>query len=225
MKDTIIRNLTEIRGRIAEACEEYDRDADEISLLAVTKGFPAAYIKTIVAAGVYEIGESRVQEAEAKILEVGRIARFHMIGHLQTNKARRAVQLFDVIQSVDSFKLAAEINSRASQADRVMECFVEVNTSGEPQKYGVSPDETLPLLERLLPMPHLKVTGLMTIGPLTNDEEAVRAAFRRCRELFEAGKRLVGDDFEHLSMGMTHDFPLAIAEGSTMVRIGTGLFG
>lgn len=225
MKDTISRNLIELRGRIAEACEQYDRDADDITIVAVTKTHTPAVIKTAVAAGIHDIGENRVQEAEPKINEVGPIARFHMVGHLQTNKAKKAVQLFDVIQSIDSFKLTWEINRQAGLIDRTIECYIEVNSSGESQKFGVAPDECLDLLRQVHSLDHIKLTGLMTIGPFTDNEESIRKAFRLCRELFQKGKDIAGNDFHTLSMGMSDDFPLGIAEGSTMIRIGTALFG
>ncbi len=225
MKEVISHNLMELRGRIADACELYDRDADDISIVAVTKTHPASIIKTAVAVGVHEIGENKVQEAEPKITEVGSIARFHMIGHLQTNKAKKAVQLFDVIQSVDSFKLASEINRHAGLIHRTIECYIEVNSSGEGQKFGVAPQECLDLVRKVKELENIKLSGLMTIGPFTDDEEAIRRSFRLCRGLFEKARELVGDDFDTLSMGMSSDFPLAIAEGATMVRIGAALFG
>ncbi len=225
MKDKISSNLIELRGRIVEACEEYDRDADDISILAVTKRFPASVIQTVVAAGLLDIGENRVQEAGAKIEELGAIARYHLIGHLQSNKARKAVSLFDVIQSVDSLKLAEEISRRAAEIDRTIECLIQVNVSGEESKFGVNPEAALELIRRAKDLPHIELTGLMAMGPLTDDQDAIRAAFRAGNELFKQGQDLVGDDFDTLSMGMTDDFPLAIAEGSTMIRVGTALFG
>ena len=225
MKDSFSKNSIELRGRILEACELYDRDADDITVVAVTKTHPARIIRTAVAAGYHIIGESRGQEAEAKIVDGGLIARFHVIGHLQTNKARRAVELFNVIQSVDSLKLAEEINRRAAELNRTMECLIEVNCSGESQKFGVPPQDCLELVRRVNDLPNISLTGLMTIGPHVDDPQEIRAAFGRCRELFEQGENIVGDQFDTLSMGMTDDFPLAIAEGSTMIRIGSALFG
>ncbi|MFZ5980630.1 MAG: YggS family pyridoxal phosphate-dependent enzyme [Candidatus Zixiibacteriota bacterium] len=225
MKETISDNLRLLHGRIVEACEKYDRDADDIIIVAITKTHPAAAIKTAVAAGIRNIGENRVQEAESKIKEVGQIGRFHLVGHLQSNKVKKAVEIFDVIQSVDSFKLAEEINRRAAEIDRVMECYLEVNCSGEEQKYGARPDEVITLINRVRELDHINLTGLMTVGPLTGDQDKIRESFRKCRELFKAGRDIAGDDFDTLSMGMSDDFPLAIAEGSTMIRIGTGIFG
>jgi pyridoxal phosphate enzyme (YggS family) len=225
MKNIISRNLTQLRGRIAEACEQYDRDADDITIVAVTKTHPLLVIRTAVAAGIHEIGESRVQEAEPKIMEVGPIARFHLVGHLQTNKAKKAVRLFDVIQSIDSFKLATEINRQVGLIEKTVECYIEVNCSGESQKFGVAADECLDLIRQVNALDNIKLTGLMTIGPLTDDRDAIRRAFQLCREQFLKAREIVGNQFDTLSMGMSDDFPLAIAEGSTMIRIGTALFG
>ena len=225
MKETISDNLRLLHGRIVEACEEYDRNADDITIVAITKTHPAAAIKMAVAAGIHNIGERRIQEAEPKIKEVGQIGRFHMVGHLQSNKVKKAVEFFDVIQSVDSYKLAEEINRRAGEIDRVMECYIEVKCSGEAQKFGVAPDEVPELINRILNLDQINLTGLMTVGPLTDDPDKIRESFRICQDLFKAGRDIVGEEFDTLSMGMTDDFPLAIAEGSTMIRIGTGIFG
>jgi len=225
MKDEIAQNLLQLRGRIAEACEKHDRDADDIDVVAVTKTQPAAIIKQAVAVGLHDIGESRVQEAEAKIKEAGPIARYHMIGHLQSNKVKKAVEIFDVIQSVDSLKLAEEINRQAGIIERRVECLVEVNCSGEAQKFGVAPEGCEELLAGIADVSNIDLIGLMTIGPLVDDEEAIRAAFARCRELFRRGRERFGESFDTLSMGMSDDFELAIAEGATMIRIGSSLFG
>lgn len=215
----------ELNGHIAEACELYDRDADDITIVAVTKTHPASIINIAVAAGLREIGESKIQEAEPKISEIGNVARFHLVGHLQTNKVKKAVQLFDVIQSVDSLKLAEEINFRAGEINRKIECYLEVNCSGESQKFGVQPKECLDLIKKVNSLSNINLTGLMTIGPYVDDEDEIREAFRDCHQLFKAGQDIVGDSFDTLSMGMSGDFALGIAEGSTMIRIGSSLFG
>lgn len=224
-KQIITDRIAEIRGRIAEACDRYDRDADDITLVAVSKTRSESEIRTAVAAGLNNIGESKIQEAEPKIQELGHICRYHMLGHLQTNKVKKAVALFDVIQSLDSLRLAEEINARAGEVSRTIECLVEINSSGESAKFGVSPENGISLIEKILSLPHIRLTGLMTLAPQSDDEELVRAAFRRTAELFARAKPLAGQSFVILSMGMTDDFPLAIAEGSTMVRVGTGIFG
>jgi pyridoxal phosphate enzyme (YggS family) len=225
MKEIISANLMELRGRIAEACELYDRDANDITIVAVAKKHSTRVVQTAVAAGLRDIGESRIQEAEPKILEVGPIARFHMVGHLQSNKVKTAVSLFDVIQSVDSLKLAEEINHRAAEVDRTIECYIQVNSSGEDTKYGVAPEATLELIGKVKDLPFVRLGGLMTIGPLSDDEDRIRSAFRLCRELFKQGREIAGADFTDLSMGMSDDFGLAIAEGTTMIRVGTAIFG
>lgn len=225
MKDSFSKNLMELNGAIAEACEEFDRDADDITVVAVTKTFPSAYINVAVASGIHNIGESRIQDAEPKILEVGQIARFHMIGHLQTNKVKKAVELFDVIQSVDSMKLAEEISKRAGEMERSIDCLIEVNCSGEEQKFGVPVTETVDMIRQVHQLPNINLIGLMTIGPNVDDEEQIRSAFKTCYELYKEGQQIVGDEFDTLSMGMSADFRLAIAEGSTMIRVGTILFG
>ena len=225
MKESIANNLVELRGQIADVCEEYDRDADDITVVAISKTFPARLIKTVVAAGIHDIGESRIQHAEPKILELGHIARFHMVGQLQTNKVKKAVSIFDVIQSVDSFKLAEEIDRRAGEIDRLIECMVQVNICGNQNQGGVAPGEAAQLVDQILGMDNILLSGLMAIGPNSDDEDEVREAFRDCRKLFESIRANAHADFDTLSMGMSHDFQLAIREGSTMVRIGTGIFG
>ncbi len=225
MKEIITNNLMELRGRIADACEQYNRDADDITILAITKRFPVSVTRTVVAAGLLDIGESRIQEAEPKIKELGPVARFHLVGHLQTNKVKKAVALFDVIQSVDTLRLAEEINRRAAEINRTLECLVQINASGESGKHGVPPDDALELIRRVHTLPSVDLIGLMSIGPLTDDRDRIREAFNRCHRIFKKGREIVGDSFDTLSMGMSDDFDLAIAEGSTMIRVGTVLFG
>jgi len=225
MKDRFANNLMILNGQIAEACQTCNRDVDDITIIAVTKTFPSAAIQIAVASGVFNIGESRLQDAEPKIIELGQIARYHMIGHLQSNKVKKTVDLFDVIQSVDTLKLAEEISKRAGEANRTIECYVEVNSSGEEQKNGVAISETVEFMKQINQLPHIKLSGLMTIGPHTDDEKRIRDAFQSCNALFKEGHQIVGDTFSNLSMGMSSDFKIAIQEGSTMIRVGTGLFG
>jgi len=225
VKTIIAENTVEVHGRIAEICEETGRKVDDITIVAVTKEFPSSTIEKAIAAGFQNIGENRIQDAEPKIIELGPIATYHMIGHLQSNKAKKAVQLFNVIQSVDSINLAEEINKHAKSAERNIDCLIQVNSSGESQKYGVSPDETIELIKQVNDLSNINLTGLMTVGPLTDDEKAIRSSFSLCRELFHQAKQIVGQKFEHLSMGMSDDYHLAIVEGSTMIRLGTAIFG
>lgn len=176
--------------------------------------------------GVTDFGENRVQEAEAKIRVVSPRPRWHLVGHLQTNKARRAAELFDVVQSVDSERLAEELSRRAERAGREMPCLVEVNTSGEAAKYGVPPAEAPALLRCCRELPQLRLRGLMTIGPLGGGPEGARRAFRALRGIRDAAARegLLPEDAD-LSMGMSEDFEIGIEEGATIVRVGTGIFG
>ncbi len=225
MDQTITDNLQDLRSGIRAACELYHRDAGDITIVAVTKTYSSAVIQQAVSAGLTNIGESRIQEAEPKIKELGRIARFHLIGHLQSNKVRKAIELFDVIQSVDSLHLAQEISRKGCDLGRQVECYIEVNCSGEEQKYGIRPEQAPDLIPEIAALPQIRITGMMTVGPLSDDEKAVRRAFSHCYEAFRRGQTIVGDQFATLSMGMSDDYPLAIAEGSTMIRVGTGLFG
>lgn len=224
--DTLIQdNLRELNSRVAAACAKCGRKPNEITIVAVTKTHPPEIIRAAVAAGLTEIGESRVQEADAKFAQISHVARYHLIGHLQSNKAKKAVQLFDVIQSIDSIEIAREISRRAGEASKSIECLIEVNSSGETQKFGVDPDKALSLMSEIITLPNIKLTGLMTVGPLTEDQARVRAAFKTCHDLFEQARDRLGPQITVLSMGMSDDFEPAIEEGSTMIRIGTGLFG
>jgi hypothetical protein len=227
--------LEAVRRRITAACERAGRNPAEVTLVAVTKTVAPAVIKAAYLAGVNCFGENRVQEAAAKISpsflrELGDEKsgpQWHLIGHLQTNKAKKALELFQVIQSVDSLHLAKALQQHAAARQANVEVFIEVNTSGEPTKFGVPPDQALPLVKAVAELPNLHLTGLMTIGALTDNAEIIRGCFRRLRELQAeiAAACLPGVQLRHLSMGMTDDFELAIAEGSTMVRIGRAIFG
>jgi pyridoxal phosphate enzyme (YggS family) len=223
--DSIQQNLKILREKIAETCARCGRKADEITIIAVTKTHPAEVVRQAVAVGLTEIGENRIQEAEIKLAELGQIARYHLIGHLQSNKVKKAVQLFDVIQSVDSLNIALEISRRAGEIGKTLECMIEVNSSGEPQKFGVLPKETIDLAKNVISLPNIILTGLMTVGPLTDDESSIRDSFRMCHELFINSRDKFGMQMKMLSMGMSGDFEIGIEEGATMIRIGSILFG
>jgi len=222
-------NLDSVRQRIARAAEAAGRDPGEITLVAVTKTYPAETINEGIEAGITIIGENRVQEAAGKYPVVGTAAEWHLIGHLQSNKAKKAVELFSLIHSVDSLELAAEIGKRARALGKVQDVLVEVNTSGEGHKFGLEPDagNVLKVLTAMHGVPGIRVLGLMTVGPLTGDQDKVRQAFRTLRALFELvrSEKVPDVEMRHLSMGMSGDFEAAIAEGSTMVRIGSAIFG
>ena len=209
--------LWEVRSRIERAAARAGRRADDITLLAVTKIFPASAIQEAYAAGLRDFGENYVQEFEGKFEEVSRLegARFHLIGHLQSNKARRAAEIFQVIETLDSAKLAR----RLDESGRPLEVMLEVKLSQEQAKSGAGPAEIPALIEALAGFPRLRLTGLMTMPPWSDDPEASRPWFRRLREMAER------HGLPHLSMGMSHDLEVAIEEGSTEVRVGTALFG
>jgi len=202
------------------------RSPQSVRLLAVTKGFPPATIREAKALGLREFGESRVQEAEGKLAELGEGVRWHLVGHLQSNKVKRAVQIFDEIHSVDSASLAEDLARRALAAGRSPSCYVEVNTSGDAGKFGVGPSAGLALLGRIRELAPLRLAGLMTIGPLSGGAEGARAAFRALAKLREDAVRAgILEEGAALSMGMSDDFEIAIEEGATIVRIGSALLG
>ena len=218
-------NISAVRERVSSAGVRAGADTDSVNIVAVSKTFPADIVKAAVGYGLNDLGESRLQDARPKIEELGNIAIWHMIGHLQTNKVKKAVELFSMIQSVDSIHLANEIELRAAKTDKIIDCLLEVNSSGEKAKYGIHPDEIPETLAKLKDYGHIRIRGLMTIGPFVDDDKLIRYAFRMTRRLFEDARGQMRDKFNTLSMGMSSDFELAIEEGSNMVRIGTAIFG
>lgn len=227
MATPIREALQDVRARIRAAAERANRDPSGITLVAVSKGIDVERVEAALEAGVTDLGESRVQETQQRLLPLRDRATFHLIGHLQTNKAKFAVELYDWVHSVDSPKLARILDERARAAGRTLRVLVEVNTSGETSKHGVPPDELIGVLDALAECPALHMRGLMTIGPRFGGDEGARASFRILRGLRSA----VGDRMEvsahelHLSMGMSDDFEIAIEEGATIVRVGSAIFG
>ena len=227
----ISENVARIRDQINIAAHRAGRKPEEITLMAVSKTFPTEPIREAYAAGIRVFGESKVQEfaGKANSLSDLRDAEWHMIGHLQSNKANKAVELFSGVDSADSLRLAERLNSAAQQLGKKLAVLVEINVGGEAAKSGVAADS--PELENILQaapqLEHLQLRGLMTVPPLTEDPEGARRFFRRLRELRDqiASRRLRGVDMDVLSMGMSHDFEVAIEEGSTCVRVGTAIFG
>ena len=223
------QRLLEVRRSIDASARNAGRDPAEIKLIAVSKTHPTETLRSAIEAGVKEFGENRVQEADAKISELGRdAARWHLIGHLQANKARRAVALFDVIHSLASISLAQRLDRLCEEAGRdELAVLVQVDLAGEATKSGISEDELPELVRTIGACSHLRLTGLMTLPPFFGDAELVRPYFRRLRairdELRESGA--FGDGQGELSMGMSQDYAVAIAEGATLVRIGTAIFG
>jgi pyridoxal phosphate enzyme (YggS family) len=214
---TVAERIALIRDRVALAAERSGRSPAEVTIVAVSKFFPTQAIEEAATAGIAHIGENRVQEAAAKVSSLRHLpVTWHMIGHLQTNKAKTALELFDIIQTVDSLRLAETLSRRAERAIPVL---LEVNVAGEASKFGLSPQDVPETAEAVARLPHLDMRGLMTMAPLVSDPEEVRPVFRELRRLRDA----LGLD--ELSMGMTDDFEVAIEEGATLVRIGRAIFG
>ncbi|HEY7538854.1 MAG TPA: YggS family pyridoxal phosphate-dependent enzyme [Methylomirabilota bacterium] len=212
-------NLGRVRERVARAAERAGRRASDVLLIGVSKTVDVARIRQAIEAGVPALGENRVQEAKEKVGEIGRPVPWHLIGHLQTNKVRDALEIFDVIHSLDRLDLAKELDKRARARGRTVDALVEVNVAAETSKGGVAPDGLANLLDAVAAMPSLKVRGLMAIPPEAKDPDDSRGWFRMLRKL---GER---HGLKELSMGMSGDFEVAIEEGATMVRVGTAIFG
>jgi hypothetical protein len=221
-------NLEAVIGRIQRAAQACGRAPDSVRLVAVSKTVAAGRVREAIQAGVTILGENYVQEAREKFNELyDQAVAWHFIGHLQTNKAKYAVRMFDLIHSVDSFKLAAALDKEAAKRDIVQDILVQVNLSGEATKSGVSADEVAPLLERIAGLNHVRVRGLMTMPPFFDDPESARPFFEALTALRDRLGRTptANADLQELSMGMTGDFEAAINAGATLVRIGTAIFG
>lgn len=225
----IALNIRTIKAQIANAAASCGRSADEITLLAISKTFPKECIIQAIESGLWQFGENRVQEAEGKILNItsSRKNEWHLIGHLQSNKARRAAELFDMIHSIDSIKIANRLDQACKEIGKVLPVLVEVNLGAEDSKSGIDSTQVRDLVEAIIKLKNLHLDGLMAIPPYIENPEETRPYFVKLRELGELleseqrgclGRR-------HLSMGMSHDFEAAIQEGSTIVRIGTAIFG
>lgn len=221
-------NYRSIVERIAAAAAKAGRRAAEVRLLAAAKSQSVDAIRAALAAGVTLIGENYVQEFQDKQNQMADAkAEWHMIGHLQRNKARLAMQLFDVIESLDNLALARELDKEAARQTKIARTFIEVNLAGEESKTGIAKGEVVGLLEKISSLSHVRVEGLMTVPPFRTDLEAVRPYFRELRDLRDEldSLHLANVELRELSMGMTHDFTVAIEEGATIVRVGTALFG
>ncbi len=232
-EEALAENITEVSGQIATAAQRVGRSPTEVTLVAVSKTKPLDLVKIAYNLGVTNFGENRVQEALAKIADFDPAGiRWHMIGHLQSNKAGKIIGLFACIHGIDSFHLAQALNQHAEKASQTeakllrQPVLLQVNISGEQSKEGMSEEETLPLARQIVALPHLDVQGLMTVAPLVQNPEEVRPVFRRLRELNERLRQEVpGSLWQHLSMGMTDDYRIAIEEGATIVRVGRAIFG
>ena len=223
--EAIRRGVEEVRGRIAEACRRAGRDPGEVTLVAVSKGHPPEAVRAAHEAGMTIFGENRVQEASQKIPLCPSSLVWHMVGHLQRNKVRKALPLFEMIHSVDSLRLVEALERECSRLGKVLPVLIEVNVAGESSKYGVAPENLRELLDAAAGCGHLEVRGLMTMPPWSPDPEKVRPYFARLRELLVKAGEEWGHGLVELSMGMSADFEVAIEEGATMVRIGTAIFG
>jgi PLP dependent protein len=218
-------NLNAVRARIEAACARAGRDPAGVGLVAVSKTHGPERIREAADCGLTVFGESKVQEAKAKIpLCPGRLS-WHMVGHLQRNKAGLAAELFDTIHSVDSVRLLEALERGADEAGKRLNLLVEVNVSGEGSKFGLPPEQVPGVLEAATKLAHVTVAGVMTMPPFTEEIEKARPHFRRLRELRDAWRASTGFPLEQLSMGMSHDFEVAIEEGATWIRVGTALFG
>ena len=240
----IVENIAAIRERMAAAARRANRQVDDVTLIAVTKTHPPEVVKAALSAGIHDCGENRVQEADEKIAALNSVSgRWHLIGHLQRNKAKRAVTLFDLIHSLDSVRLAEALDRHVMEEmqgrehpQRRLPVLLQVNVSGEETKEGfgliggVANQAMLPdfyqMVERIVALPYLEVQGLMTVAPYSADPEAARPTFRLLRELRDdLARRFPSAAWQHLSMGMTGDFEVAIEEGSTLIRVGRAIFG
>ena len=228
-REDLRQRLQQVRERIAEAAVRTHRQPSEVTLVAVSKTHPAEMIREAIAAGATDLGENRVQEADAKIAEVGRrSARWHLIGHLQSNKARRAVELFDVIHSVDSVALAQRLDRVCAEVDREeLPVMIQIDLGKEATKSGAAESELPEIVDAIKQSRIVRLQGLMTLPPYFDDPEQARPFFRRLRELRDklSVRGAFGNAVGELSMGMTHDYEVAIEEGATVVRVGTAIFG
>ncbi|MFA5362201.1 MAG: YggS family pyridoxal phosphate-dependent enzyme [Candidatus Omnitrophota bacterium] len=232
----ITDNIRAIRERISSRCSRLGKDPDTVAVIAVSKERSVEDIQGALEAGIRDIGENRVQEALVKQKKlfslhlepcILRAIRWHMVGHLQTNKVKQAVSIFDLIHSIDSVKLSAEIDKEAAKAGKIQDILIQVNTSFEETKSGIRPDELIPMVLEVSRFKNVGLKGLMTIAPMTDDPEKVRLYFRKLKQLLDEVNAVRGIQYalRVLSMGMSDDFEVAVDEGATMVRIGRGIFG
>ncbi len=222
---SIIDNYNHIKAKIDAIARTTGRDARSITIIAVSKTFPAQIIQEAIDNGITLFGENRVQEAKAKIPQLHGSFTFHLVGHLQSNKAKDAVKLFECIHSIDKLSTAIEVDKEAKKINKIQNILIEVNTSGEPSKFGVEPEKAFELCKGIMDLHNLNCIGLMTVGPLTDDRNRIRDAFKQLNLLKEDINQKLGISMQELSMGMSGDFDIAIEEGATMVRIGTAIFG
>lgn len=223
--ESFIENLVRLKERVAAACARANRPPESVTILPVTKSHPDLVVEYVARAGLGAVGENRVQEALEKMQSSSAEIRWELIGHLQSNKAHSAARFFARIQGVDSLKLAIVLNRAAEAHGKVLPVLLQVNLVNDPAKYGAKPEEINPLLEQVLSAKNLRAEGLMTVAPLTRESHIVRSTFEQLRKTRDRLEQEFGVQLPELSMGMTGDFEHAIEEGSTLIRIGSALFG
>lgn len=223
----IAENIKDVTQRIANSCKKTGRSPGDVAIVCVTKTVSVTEIEEVLRAGLRLLGENRVQDASGKYAVIGNKAEWHLVGHLQTNKARDAVRIFSLIHSVDSIRLARQLDKEAGRIGKIQDMLIQVNISGEASKFGVDPEEAEGLIREASLLPNIRIIGLMTIAPEAEDSETVRPYFRALRELKDKinEERNTKDKIRLLSMGMTGDFEVAVEEGSNIVRIGRAIFG
>jgi len=241
-KSALSEKLDEVKDRIAAACAKAKRETSEVTLIAVTKTAAPEQLREILTLGVADLGESRAQQLTQRALQLNEFhtrqlahgsegvadkLRWHMVGHVQRNKIKQLLPVVSIVHSIDSLRLAEELDIQAGRIGKKLPVMMQVNASEESQKYGVAVGASVHLAEQIGQMDHLQILGLMCMAPFTEDEKVIRHCFTRTHEIFEEMKwhKIGGPAFKHLSMGMSHDYQIAIEEGSTMVRVGSALFG
>lgn len=222
---SLSENIDHIQQRITNACQRAGRDASDVRLMAVSKKHPPSTIHEAADLGLNLFGENRIQEAKIKLPQCPQNAEYHFIGHLQSNKARDAVRLFHMIHGVDSVPLALEIDKQAEKLAKQIPILLEVNTAGEASKFGFTPESVLECINELSDLNRVEVHGFMGMAPISSDPERIRPVFQKLDQVRQACQDIVGIPFPVLSMGMSQDFEVAIEEGSTIVRLGTAIFG
>jgi len=214
-----------VKRKVRERCIRNGTDPSAVTIVAVSKGCSVEQMRQALKAGIGDLGENKIQEAAEKIPEINPAPRWHMVGHLQSMKARKAVGLFDIIQSVDSAELAGLLSGAALKIGKTCEIFLQLNSSFEKEKSGFAPSEIMKMAETINSFPALEITGLMTIGPTSQKEDLIKASFEMTNKVFNNIKNAIGGKFRYLSMGMSGDFELALDYGANVLRIGTAIFG
>lgn len=218
-------NFIKIKNNVNNAALKSSRDPDSIKIIAVSKTFSHEIVQQAIDSGITLFGENKIQEATSKIPLLSGNFEFHMIGHLQSNKAKDAVKLFSLIHSIDSISTAEKVNREAAKNDKIQDILIQINSSGEESKSGVSPEEAIDLAGNIIEMSNLKLRGVMTIGPLTDNESEIRKSFILTREKLDSINRELALSLSELSMGMSDDYTIAVEEGATLLRIGSAIFG